>query len=127
MSGLYNVLFGVNKFSHGLLGALNVEVERIPRFRDCFLNEAGTAITIYTRAGGGNRPSYIDEIAYMRSIPGYVEDHDDSFDATYALFTYSIPDSLKHHIDSLKAAGACVDPGKRWENTIARLGKEMPR
>jgi hypothetical protein len=44
-----------------------------------------------TRTGGDNRRECPDGNAYLRALPGYVEDHDDSFDSAYAHWTYEVP------------------------------------
>ena len=80
--------------------------DNYPRFRNVFLKdeeypEYDNHIHVYTRVGGGNRESYEDEITELQSMPGYVTDHDDSFDSTFATFVFSVPDEWKPDFDKI--------------------------
>lgn len=115
---MYNLLFGQNNKCDELLKLINITKEYIPRLRDCYEND--THIIIYTRTGGGNRPSYelnkekypyeygidarpnididnvnIEELYgfndYLRRNKYYVGDEDDDFDSTYAYFYFKKP------------------------------------
>lgn len=123
MSGLYNVLFGSDPnaelFLH-MVGATNFG--KIPRFRDAFVHR--DYIVIYTRTGGGNRPDYEEGIEYLRSLPTFSHDEDDSFDSTYALFYYTIPPALKEGFDQNKAALHRELPSTRWKEYINNMGKK---
>ena len=57
---LYNRLFGENPDATILLGMLGLTRHSFGRYRDCFLNQSGNAITVITRIGGGNKPDYED-------------------------------------------------------------------
>jgi hypothetical protein len=50
---MYNMLFGSNKAAPVLLAVLGITADRVPRYRDCFID--GENIVIHTRTGGGNR------------------------------------------------------------------------
>jgi len=121
MSGLYNMVFGYNKLAPYLLNELGISHGDVPRFRDCFLFHDGQSIVIYARVGGGNRSDYEDEIASMRSRAGYLHDEDDSFDSTYALFHFAIPENLKQIIPQAIEKGHGIDPAKRWEESLNAL------
>lgn len=125
MSGLYNMLFGLNRAAVPLLKVLNVDHTTVPRFRDCFLNEAGTEIIIYTRSGGGNRDEYAELNRMMMEIPGYLRDEDDSYDNTYALFYYEIPEQHRETCLMLANLGLGVDQPKRWADYIAKIGQDQ--
>lgn len=120
MSGLYNVLFGVNRAAAFLLEGLDIHPRDCPRFRDCFMHVSGT-IVIYTRTGGGNRAEYAAENAALTRHPNYVRDEDDSFDSTYALFHFSVPAEMKEMCDKLTEAGWVVDPPARWDAMLKSL------
>jgi hypothetical protein len=120
MSGLYNMVFGVNQLAGPLLRELGISHHDVPRFRDCFLSTEDTVV-IYTRTGGGNREEFAAEIEVMRSRAGYLRDEDDKFDSTYALFHFAVPEAIKPHLEQAKANGWTVDPAKRWEETLAQL------
>jgi hypothetical protein len=123
MSGLYHLVFGVNPLAGPLLRALEIDYKTVPRFRDCFLSVDGDTIIIYTRTGGNNREDYVAEIDAMRKYPGYLRDEDDSYDNTYALFYYAIPEAIAAHCKEIPQE-FCVDPAKRWGELIDSIGKK---
>lgn len=71
----------------------------IPRFRDAFINK-DNKLVIYTRTGGGNRAYYESRKAGvndehtgmfnedLRNFEGFISDHNDPFDSTFAHFIY---------------------------------------
>ena len=81
---LYNMLHGQNSLSPFLLGILEIDQEggkyQSGRFRDIYLNEDGTKVTLFTRNGGGNREEYQDLIDVLATHPNYITDFDDDFD-----------------------------------------------
>jgi len=120
---LYNMLFGVNPFSSLLLQMLETDEGKIPRYRDCFLNEAGDEIIIHTRTGGGNRDDYEEGNNELTKIAGYKFDEDDDFDWTYANFHYAIPEAFKDMIPVLKNLGAINNPQERWASLLEAMKK----
>lgn len=139
---LYNQIFGINRFAPTLLAMLDVKPENIARFRDCYLDEDGL-IVIYTRSGGMHRATYEsaseflktregenDEVPpgmvwnkELRFLPGYVDDMDDGYDATFAKFRYRAMSCFQptlHHIGPL---GATMNPGDRWAEVFAKMAK----
>lgn len=122
MSGLYNLVFGVNPLAEILLHLLGVDYKTVQRFRDCFLNEAGTEIVIYTRTGGNNRADF--DNSALRKLPGFIAEEDDAFDNTYALFRFEVP---------VKASEKCkllgpqigVNPAKRWKEMIKAMESQV--
>lgn len=133
---LYNMLFGVNPFSGVLLEMLGTAPAKIPRYRDCFLDDDGD-IVIHTRTGGGNRQYYdgpnIDNMdgpwnMNLRALPGFKFDADDSFDPTYADFHFAVPDAFKPQIALLKDLGAVGNPAERWKELLDGLqrGEKTP-
>lgn len=139
---LYNALFGQNKFANVLLHLLGATQSDIPRYRDCFVDEKGR-IVIHTRTGGGNRDYYESEElcrdnypeyfgdgkdepsgpwnADLRTLPGFLYDRDDDFDATYANFLYQPADSARDVIDAIKASGGQGDPTQAWQDMFEKL------
>ena len=126
VSGLYNMVYGVNKLAGPLLTALGINHHDVPRFRDCFLHKDGT-IVIYTRTGGGNCEEYQSQNDAMKFQAHYLRDEDDSFDSTYALFHFAVPESVKPHVPVLLEKGYGVDPAKRWAETIEQLKRSTDR
>lgn len=86
---LYNVMHGFSDLAAYLLNALNIDVSKIPRFRDCYIRDS--EIVVLTRTGGGNRESYEEENEAMTKHPNYLRDRDDDFDCTFAEWFYSFP------------------------------------
>ena len=52
--GMYNLLFGMNKFSELILGMIHLRKEDVGRFRDTYID--GDKIVVYTRNGGEKHP-----------------------------------------------------------------------
>lgn len=127
MSGLYNVLFGVNPLAGTLLAMLHASSRTLPRFRDCFLSDQDT-IVIYTRTGGGNRAEYARENERLRRVPGFLHDDDDAFDSTYAKFHFAIPEEHKGYLEEMVRLepSLIVNPERRWRETIVAIGKDQP-
>jgi hypothetical protein len=95
---LYNIIKGTNPNTGLCLRIIGITLEnkdKVPRFRDAWFSDDGTKITLLTRAGGSNRKDYEKEIEWLRSLPNFVEDHDDTFDRTYAHFVYSVPEEMR--------------------------------
>lgn len=125
---LYNALFGVNKFSHVLLQILDISPLDVPRFRDCYLNEAGDQIVIFTRTGGGNREEYEAQNEALRRCPGFIIDEDDTLDPTYAKFHYRVPETYKHVTMAIKEQGGVNDPTEKFKALLDKLmNKETPK
>lgn len=126
MSGLYNMLFGYNLFAGFLLTVLELDYDKVPRFRDCFLNKAGTEIIVFTRVGGGNRADYEEGITMMRQVPGYLRDEDDHYDNTYAAFFYGVPEDYKEHCLAIVEMGGGVDMKARWQEAMDIIKNMKP-
>jgi hypothetical protein len=122
MSGLYNMVFGVNGLAGPLLHSLNIDPASVSRFRDCFLSDEDT-IVIYTRTGGGNRAEYAEENELLRGHSSYLRDEDDSFDSTYALFHFALPEEFKPFLEKAKANGWAVNSAKRWAEALEQIKK----
>lgn len=91
---MYNMLFGENELADDLLKMLNLTKEDCGRYRDCYLDEKGEKIIVYTRNGGGNREYYEDVFDKLSKHTNYLCDYDDDFDCTYASIEFSVPDKF---------------------------------
>lgn len=91
---MYNMLFGENELADDLLKMLNLTKEDCGRYRDCYLDEKGEKIIVYTRNGGGNREYYEEVFDKLSSHTNYLCDYDDEFDCTYASIEFSVPDKF---------------------------------
>lgn len=140
MSNLYNIMHGENQFANVLLFSLGfTSKDQIPRYRDCWFD--GEFIVVYTRTGGGNRLFYDSEESCRENYPAdfmsvehespkgpwnsdlrnnnnYVKDCDD-FDATYAKFYFSIPESLKEIISQVEIQS--LTPQDRFNNFMEKI------
>lgn len=117
MSGMYNMVFGVNHFAPVILDALEVDLPDFGRFRDAFV--ANGEIAVYTRCGGNNRSEFKYVFDRMRHHPNYLRDADDKFDSTYATFFFSIPE--QHPELRALDIGKPFDPDARWREALGRV------
>lgn len=69
-----------------------ISVYDFPRFRDVDVNSEKPIVKVTTRSGGGNREEYEKDNEYVSSFEGFLSDKDASWDCTYAIFKYEIPD-----------------------------------
>ena len=128
---IYNKLFGVNQAAFVLLKILGIDRSRIPRFRDCFIDDG--MIVIHTRTGGGNR-EYYDEPnseniegpwnTTMYENPHFQRDEDDDFDSTYANFYFKFPDEYKDDLEALSKGIKDYRPSEKWAMLFDALKKE---
>lgn len=130
---MYNILFGRNPMSRLLLAMLNLTESDTGRFRDCYLTRVPPEpdggelhIAIYTRNGGGNRDDYQEVTARLQAHPQYVSDTDDDFDATYALYVFTVPEKFKATVEELAGLGAlpAQSPAERFEALLNKLDSE---
>jgi len=118
---LYNAIRGFNPACHVLLPILEKEVKDFPRFRDCFAGKMtrhpteldtygiprrqvdnSEVMSIYLRVGGNNREDYKEEIEELQKHPLYIVDYDDSFDSTFAVFIFKIPEKYLKLFNTFK-------------------------
>jgi len=135
---LYNQLFGTNPISDILLSVLNMNREDTGRFRDCFLNAKGDRILVYTRNGGGNRQHYDDSenakqegehcdctgctmMYHLPSHPNYIKDWDDSYDSTYAIAEFSVPEAYKSMCGALATGTDPESIHEKFEQAMDKL------
>lgn len=100
---LYNAVHGVNPVAGTLLKMLELPIDSLGRFRDCYLQEVDGCIliSIYTRNGGGNRSDYTHVDALLKKHPCYIRDEDASHDSTYASYYFAIPKKHQNFIMGL--------------------------
>lgn len=116
---IYNAIRGYNPHVTLALAMLGfVSTAGIPRFRNAWLSNDGAKIVLLTRTGGGNREEYAAQNAELAKWPGYVEDRDDSYDSTYAHFTFDVPEEFRE--DTAKLAALLV----RLNNGAEHWGPE---
>lgn len=122
---MYNMLFGVNPFSKVYLEMLGLDFEKVPRFRDTFLDEENNQLylVVYTRTGGGNREYYVEENNYMKNNPYYAFDRDDDFDSTYAYFFFNLPESAKEAINDIARIDHNLPPADKWKRMFKAMEK----
>lgn len=121
------MLFGVNKIFPVLLKAINVDIEKVGRFRDIWIDEGKKKIILLTRLGGGNRDYYQENIEYLRKNPLCYADYDDDFDCTYAYFEFKIPEKWKGVIDDLyEIQGKPISLQKKFEDVVEYI-KNTPK
>lgn len=99
MSGLYNLLCGVNPATFLILPMLDRHPDEYPRFRDCFVNEENQ-IVVYTRVGGNNRNSLFNEKELYKD-PNFVNTYDDDYDSTYGYYVFNVPEKWKSDFDKI--------------------------
>jgi hypothetical protein len=102
----FNMVAGYNKLAPMVLHALNLEHGQIPRFRDAYLDldePARPKLVILTRTGGGNRAGYVDENKTLSGLVGFISDHDDKFDTTFAHWQFEVPSNVDQEIKDLIA------------------------
>jgi hypothetical protein len=125
------MLFGVNQAAPVLLKILGIEYSKIPRFRNCFIDDG--MIVIHTRTGGGNR-EYYDEPnnentegqwnTTMYENQHFQKDEDDDFDSTYANFYFKFPDEYKSDLEALSNGVEDYKPSEKWQMLFESLKKE---
>lgn len=122
---LYNMMNGTNKFAPLALGVLANEVPGesfdlyFPRIRDAwFEREDGRyQIRVHTRAGGGNRDEYQDDLDALSVHPWWLRDEDCEHDSTYCDIVFCVPDEVANQVtekikDGLREQG--IDLAFSW-------------
>ena len=116
MSGLYNLLCGVNPATFLILPMLDKHPDEYPRFRDCFVNEENQ-IVVYTRVGGGNRNCGFNEEELYKD-PNFVNTYDDDFDNTYGYYVFNVPEKWKSDFDKIMKEGK---PSKEYVEQMCKV------
>ena len=103
MSGLYNLVHGVNPATFLILPMLGKHPDEYPRFRDCFITE-DDHILILTRVGGPNRDEGYGQ-EKMEKDPHFIKTYDADWDWTYGYYEFSVHDEWKADFESIKNGG----------------------
>lgn len=111
---LYNMVMGTSPVAGLCLALLGIDPKTAPRLRDAWLSDDGERIIVLTRTGGGNRSSYEEENSMMTQVEGFLADHDDIRDDTFAHFVYAAPEA--HKADLKVAAEFLASIGKGAES-----------
>ena len=137
---LYNNIFGLGNSASCLLIILGLDMNDIPRFRDCYYDTEKELICIYTRTGGGNRDFYENEETCRDNYPEYFlgeeehpngpwnddlrkhelfqSDKDSSYDSTYANFYFKVPEKF---LEQFKNLPESLTPEEKWEQLFKNL------
>lgn len=138
------MLNGVNEHAGLLCNMLGLKVSEcmegmpVGRFRDIYLNANGTEIHLLTRNGGRNRDCWNnDDQSIMGECmcPGciqtqllpqhknYITDDDDSFDCTFAITRFRVPEEYSELAKSLAAEAKANgnQPQTLEEKTMAAI------
>jgi len=136
----YNLYHNVNPTTFIILPMLGKHPDDYPRFRDSFIykhefiisedgfpkmtvtnpDEIPSKIYILLRVGRGNRETYQNEIQELRSIKEYIEDFDDNFDNTYAMFVFNIPDKFKSDFDKI-CEGKLKETSQEYKDILYKV------
>lgn len=120
---MYNMLFGRNPLAELLLAMLGYTPADVGRFRDCFPNGDGTEIHIFTRNGGGNREEYSDVFAALSTHPNYLGDADDSYDCTYAIIRFSVPEKYREIVKEIADKIDTTPPAEKFQLLMKNLNE----
>jgi hypothetical protein len=120
MSGLYNILFGQSPIADELLAIVGLTRDDCGRFRDCYLNEVGSEVHVYTRNGGGNRDGYMPDFS---GDPLYLGDEDDDFDCTYATIRFRVPEEYLPVTRKLAELNKSESGGQKWDRLFEAMTK----
>lgn len=80
-----------------------LEIENIPRFRNCFLNDEShpeykDKIFVYTRVGWNNRWEWYWEEVLLNHLD-FITTYDDEEDSTYWMYVFDIPNKFRDDFD----------------------------
>lgn len=136
---LYNLTNGTQLSTFFILPMLGKHPDTYPRFRDCFVGEMTQdfenpdqfgiptlnhgeekSISVYTRVGGGNRKSYVEEIKKLRAMPEYIRDFDDAFDSTFATFVFKVPEKFIKDFDLVKK-GKIMATSQKYKDIVDKV------
>jgi hypothetical protein len=106
-----------------LLDAIKLDPNSIPRFRDVWVNDDFTEVTVHKRTGGGNREGYEEENAALQAHPLYLRDADDDFDSTFADFTFRLPEEEKAKLLA-EIEEAVKDEPEKKQQVMATITEE---
>lgn len=115
------MIFGQNPASDILLAILGLTRADVGRYRDCYTNDDGTEIIVYTRNGGGNREDYQPVIDELAKHPNYLRDEDDEYDCTYASIVFSVPEPVRDAVKAIADQTNTTPPAQKWQTLLNDL------
>jgi hypothetical protein len=83
------MLFGEYKGSNNLLSALDLDKNKIPRYRDCLI--WSDIILLVARIGGNNREEYSSFIEDIKKHKNFITEFDSPHDTTYCYILFKSP------------------------------------
>lgn len=135
----YNMFNGVNISAFIIFPLiLDYHPDDFPRFRDCFVDDDGKHVLVYSRMGGGNRRCWnlyeTDDYGYQNGkclCPGCkadeIEEHelfvsriDDDFDSTYCTFKFKVPKKWENDFNLIKE-GKIKDTSEEYKQKILKM------
>lgn len=119
MSGLYNLINGVNPAAFFILPMLGKHPDEYPRFRDCFVGDDENSIEVLTRVGGGNRNCGYGEEELMQH-PNFIKTYDLDEDNTYGWYIFSVPEKWKEDFDKI-VSGNPTEISDEYFNEMIRV------
>jgi hypothetical protein len=91
MSNSYNRKFGENAHADELLQMLGLTREDFGRYRDTWLTDRGTTVTVYTRMATQYAPHFNEQKQRLGQHPQIVDAWDDTDDNTYHYVKFLVP------------------------------------
>lgn len=106
---LYNMVHGIQPTAKIVVIVLGLEPPKIDRLRDAFIVEekGEVRLVVRTRTGGPNRADHSASNDALKAHPAYIEDRDEPFDPTFAVFHFRPPADL---VDDLRKAMTAQHP-----------------
>ena len=119
MSGLYNLIHGVNPATFLILPMLGKHPDEYPRFRDCGVTE-DHHILVLTRVGGGNRNTGYGE-EELEQDPHFIKTYDADWDSTYGYYEFKVPEEWQADFDAI------INGGKPSAKYLDQMCKVYPK
>jgi hypothetical protein len=123
----YNLAMGTSPLASLCLALLGIDPKTAPRLRDAWVSDDGERIIVLTRTGGGNRSSYEEENAKLTQVEGFIADHDDIRDNTFAHFVYEAPEAHKADLKIAAEFLASIGQGAESRGPSAMITKLQKR
>lgn len=120
-NGLYNMLFGENKYASHLLDMIKLDRNSFGRYRDCYLDRTGNKIIVLTRCGGGNREGYEYMYKNIRKHKNYLRDFDDNVDNTYSYIEFGVPSIYISETHEMATGIEPLTVGEKFDREIKEM------
>lgn len=121
MLGLRN-----DELAMAFLTMAGLELDEIPRFRDCYPTKNGKAVIVYTRTGGPNREEYEAELENLYNKDNFINDYDDEFDCTYMSLEFTPQEKYKAMLESIATENpqASLTGVEKFQEVLKMLGEK---